>query len=186
MCPERSTTSLPRCGSRSSELSGYRSPTRPASLATATSARCLVRQRTTCKTTASLERSERRDSRPQRPIDGPLFIHRQPSHGALLQIAQFERPDRHSHQTQYSNPLRFEQTSDLPVFAFVESNLQPAILIAVPQKACSLGVQMFAGVTLEKASVNLASPNRASSSNSREQIGVRNAVHLHVIFLVQM
>jgi hypothetical protein len=33
----------------------------------------------------------------------------------------------------YSNPLRFEQTPNLPVLAFVQHNLQPAILIAAPQ-----------------------------------------------------
>src|SRR5260370_4365352 len=54
----KSTTSLPTCVSKSSELSGCPSPTRPANLHTATSARYFVRQRTTCKTTASLERSE--------------------------------------------------------------------------------------------------------------------------------
>src|ERR1700724_1771045 len=59
MSPAKSTTSLPRCVSKSSELSGRPSPTRPANLRTATSARYFVRQRTTCKITASLERSER-------------------------------------------------------------------------------------------------------------------------------
>src|ERR1700676_5356750 len=65
MSPAKSTTSLPTCVSKSSELSGCPSPTRPANLHTATSARYFVRQRTTCKTTASLERGERGDSRPR-------------------------------------------------------------------------------------------------------------------------
>src|SRR5260370_11422846 len=84
------------------------------------------------------------DSRPrsQGPIDGLLFFWRQPSHRGFLQIAQFERPDRHSHQTQDSNLQLFEQTPNLPVLAFVQRNLEPAVLIAVPKQACTLRAQV--------------------------------------------
>src|SRR5208337_1647464 len=72
MCPEKSTTLLPTCELKSSKLSGCLSPTRPASLRTATSARCSARHRSiweSSRSTAALGCPSERSS------PGFLFVH---------------------------------------------------------------------------------------------------------------
>src|SRR4030081_709808 len=56
MYRDKSTTSLPTCGSKSNVLFGCRSATRPANLLTAANARCFARHRTTWKHMVSLRR----------------------------------------------------------------------------------------------------------------------------------
>lgn len=42
--------------------------------------------------------------------------------GPLRKVAEQKRPDRHAHQSQHFDSLRFEHSANVPILAFVEYN----------------------------------------------------------------
>ena len=63
---------------------------------------------------------------------------------AFRQIAELQRPDGHADQSQHFKFHGFHHAADLPVPAFIENDLEPAVFLAGAQATCPLGVQYFA------------------------------------------
>ena len=76
-------------------------------------------------------------------IERELFLLREFSPFALRQVAELKRPDGDAHEAQHLDAERIEHEPDLTVASFVEHDLEPAILLAVTEKADGLGAKEF-------------------------------------------
>ncbi len=89
---------------------------------------------------------------------------------ALGQRAQLQRTDRHPHQAQHRDIEGRQQTPDLPVAALLEHDLEPGVFLPRAQLPRRLHRQALA-------------IHRNAVLETREQAGVRQSIHLHVIGL---
>jgi DNA-binding PadR family transcriptional regulator len=107
-------------------------------------------------------------------IQPKLFLSLERSEGSFRQIAELQGANRHADQAQDFHPESFEHAADLPVFAFIENNLQPGIFLSCAKNTGALGLQRVASRVC----------NAVLQSFEKSSIG--HGSDLRVIGLVQM
>src|SRR6202050_4723798 len=67
-------------------------------------------------------------------VDRSLFVRSQWPRRALGQLAQFQWPNRDSHQPQHFHAKRSQHAANLPVLTFIENDFQPTIFLSAAQQ----------------------------------------------------
>ena len=68
----------------------------------------------------------------------------QRTNGAFRESSQLQRTNRDPHQPQHTNPENVHHPPNLAVFAFVQNNLEPAVLFSRSKQANAACAQHFA------------------------------------------